>query len=114
MRNFILRHPNAVRSKNVVAKRCTVVHKERYVFLLDVVRTNHFWYTISRSLVTYLQTLFIMLGERYYMFLLKFRWFVCVCVWGGVCVCVWGGVSVCVCVCVCLPVCQSVCHGLLL
>ena len=42
MRNSILRHPNAVRSKNVATKRCTVVHKARYVFLLDVVRVNHF------------------------------------------------------------------------
>ena len=42
MRNYILRHPNAVRSKNVAAKRCTVVHKAHYVFLLDVVRINHF------------------------------------------------------------------------
>ena len=42
MRNSILRHPNAVRSKSVAAKRCTVVHKARYVFLLDVVRVTHF------------------------------------------------------------------------
>ena len=41
MRNSILRHPSAVRSKNVAAKRCTVVHKARYVFLLDVVVDNH-------------------------------------------------------------------------
>ena len=42
MRKSILRQPNAVRSKNVAAKRCTIVHKARYVFLLDVVRVNHF------------------------------------------------------------------------
>ena len=42
MRNSKLRHPNAVRSKNVAAKRCTVVHRAGYVFLLDVVRVNHF------------------------------------------------------------------------
>ena len=42
MRNSILRHPNAVRSKNVATKRCTVVHKARYVFPLDDVRINYF------------------------------------------------------------------------
>ena len=30
-----------MRSKNVAAKCCTVVHKTRYVFHLDVVRLNH-------------------------------------------------------------------------
>ena len=42
MRNSILRNPNVVRSKNVAAKHCTVVHKARYVFPLDVVRVNDF------------------------------------------------------------------------
>ena len=36
------RHPNAVRSKNIAAKRCTVAHKAHNVFLLDVVSINHF------------------------------------------------------------------------
>ena len=36
--NSILRHPNVVQSKNVAAKRCTVVHKA----CLDVIRRNHF------------------------------------------------------------------------
>ena len=43
MRNSILCHRNVVRSKNVAAKRCTVVHKARYIVLLDVVRINDFW-----------------------------------------------------------------------
>ena len=42
MRNSILRNPNAVRSKNVALKRCTVVHKAHYVSLLYVIRVNHF------------------------------------------------------------------------
>ena len=42
LRNSILRHPNAVGSKNVATKRCSVAHKARYVFQLDVVRINHF------------------------------------------------------------------------
>ena len=42
MHNSVSCHLNAVRSKNIAEKRCTVVHKAHYVFLLDVVRTNHF------------------------------------------------------------------------
>ena len=57
VRNSTLHHPNAVQSKNVASKRCIVVHKARYVFLLNVIRKTISGYTISRRLVTYLQTL---------------------------------------------------------
>ena len=65
---------NAVRSKNVAAKRCATLYTKHVTFLLlDVVHTNHFrLHNLQKSRVTYLQTFTISLVQALLIFLMSF------------------------------------------